>query len=76
MLSNYLKEKRMSSRGLKLMLVVSMLFAAAAGVSRSASAAPVLHGISTEMPASTATVQKIYWVWRHHHRVWVRPHHR
>jgi hypothetical protein len=26
--------------------------------------------------AAPATVQPVYWVWRHHHKVWIPDHHR
>ena len=67
----------MSRTPLKLLLATSVVATLALGVVGTASAAPmtnVLRGADVQAPAAQQMVQKAYWVWHHHHRVWVSPH--
>ena len=64
----------MSSVLLKQLLAAVVIVGASVGAAGAVSAAPVVHAIDAS--ATHAAVTPVYWVHRHGHRVWVRPHHR
>jgi hypothetical protein len=49
----------------------------AVSVAATAAAAPVVgHAFQPQVHATaTPALKNAYWIWRHHHHVWVRSHH-
>ena len=48
----------------------------AVGMAATASAAPIAGlAFQPQVHANAPELQNAYWVWHHHHRIWVRPYH-
>jgi hypothetical protein len=50
----------------------------AVSVATTATAAPVVgHAFQPQVQSTVPApaLKNAYWIWRHHHHIWVRPHH-
>ena len=64
----------MSSRLLKQILAAVVIVGASVGAAGAVSAAPVIAAAGVR-PMQQAAVTPVYWIRRHGHKIWVRPHH-
>ena len=61
---------------LKLLAAAAAIAVTSFAVVAPASAAPVAPAFSKAALSAHSSVQSVYWIHRHGHRIWVRPHHR
>ncbi len=69
----------MSRLSLRILLTTTVAATIAIGVVSTASAAPVtgvVQAASVQASVAHPVIEKAYWVWRHHRRVWVSRHRR